>query len=68
MLVAFSHFYTVLKGFRSFITKNLGSVGQRVAKLLAIKVGGLKKKSAASGFYSRSVCKRGRHGLDSAWG
>ena len=34
------------KGFRSFSAKNLGSVGQRAAKLLAVKVGGLKKKSA----------------------
>ena len=30
----------------SFDDKNLGSVGQRAAKLPAIKVGGLKKKSA----------------------
>ena len=34
--------------FRCFIVKNLGSVGQRATKLLAIKVGVLKKKSAAS--------------------
>ena len=33
---------------RSFIVKNFGSVGQRAAKLLAVKVGVLKKKSAAS--------------------
>ena len=33
--------------FRSFNTKNLGFVGQRAAKLLAVKVGVLKKKSAA---------------------
>ena len=39
-------FGTVLKGFRFFNTENLGSVGQRAAKLLAVKVGGLKKKSA----------------------
>ena len=32
---------------RSFIAKNLGLVGWRAAKLLAIKFGGLKKKSAA---------------------
>ena len=31
------------KRFRSFNAKNLGSVGQRAAKLLAVKVGGLKK-------------------------
>ena len=35
------------KGFRSFHTGNMGSVGQRAAKLLAFKVGVLKKKSAA---------------------
>ena len=29
--------------FRSFNAKNLGSVGQRAAKLLAVKVGGHKK-------------------------
>ena len=34
--------------FRSFIAKSFGSVGQRAAKLLAVKVGLLKKKSAAS--------------------
>ena len=34
--------------FRSFNAENLGSVGQRAAKLLAVKVGVLKKKSAAS--------------------
>ena len=33
-------------GFRSFNTENLGSVGQRVSKLPAVKVGGHKKKSA----------------------
>ena len=51
------------KGFRSFIAENVGSVGQRAAKLLAVKVGGLKKKSAGQpwpqsasllGFDSRS--------------
>ena len=35
------------KGFRSFHTDNIGSVGQRTSKLLAVKVGVLKKKSAA---------------------
>ena len=34
------------KRFRSFNAKNVGSVGQRVAKLLAVNVGVLKKKSA----------------------
>ena len=33
--------------FRSFNAINMGSVDQRTAKLLAFKVGGLKKKSAA---------------------
>ena len=36
------------KGFRSFNARNFKSVGQRAAKLLAVKVGVLKKKSAAS--------------------
>ena len=36
------------KGFRSFDDKNLGSVVQRALKLLAVKVGVLKKKSAPS--------------------
>ena len=36
------------KGFRYFQTSDMESVGQRAAKLLAIKVGGLKKKFAAS--------------------
>ena len=34
----------------SFNAKNFGSVGQRAAKLLAVKVGVLKKKSAALHF------------------
>ena len=34
------------EGFRSFHTSNLGSVSQRAAKLLAVKVEGLKEKSA----------------------
>ena len=32
------NFYTIFKGFRSLNAKNLGSVGQRAAKLLAIKL------------------------------
>ena len=47
MLLASWNFYTVWKGFRSLNAKNLGSVGQRAAKLLAVKVRVLKKKSAA---------------------
>ena len=34
------------KRFRCLNAENLGSVGQRAAKLLAVKVGGLKKKSS----------------------
>ena len=36
------------KKFRSFNSKNFGSVGQSTSKLPAVKVGGLKKKPAAS--------------------
>ena len=35
------------KGFRFFHKGNIGSVGQGASKLLAVKVGVLKKKSAA---------------------
>ena len=48
MLLASSTYDTVLKGVRFFNAKNLGSVGQRAAKLLAVKVEVLKKKSATS--------------------
>ena len=37
----------IFKRFRCLNAKNLESVGQRAAKLLAVKVGGLKKKSAS---------------------
>ena len=37
-----------LKRFRSFNAVKMGSVGQRAVKLLAVKVGVLEKKSAAS--------------------
>ena len=50
------------KRFRCLNAENLESVGQRAAKLLAVKVGGLKKKSAGRpqsasllGFDSRSL-------------
>ena len=46
ILLASRTFYTVEKGFRSFNAENLGFVGQRASKLLAVKVGGHKKKSA----------------------
>ena len=36
------------KGIRSFYSRNIGSVGQRATKLLVVKVGVLKKKSAIS--------------------
>ena len=36
-----------MKGFRSFHAFDIKSVGQRAAKLLAVKVGGLKKNSDA---------------------
>ena len=41
---------------RSFHTSNIGSVGQRAAKLLTIKVGVPKKESADSAF-SAQVCE-----------
>ena len=43
MLLATWFLVYFFKRFRSFNAKNLGSVGQRAAKLLAVKVGGLKK-------------------------
>ena len=46
MQLASCTFDIFLKGFISFNAKNLGSVCQRAAKLLAVKVGVLKKKSA----------------------
>ena len=36
------------KGFRNFHAGNIGSVSQRTSKLLVVKVGVLKRKSAAS--------------------
>ena len=47
MLLATWFLVCFFKRFRSFNAKNLRSVGQRAAKLLAFKVGLLKKKSAA---------------------
>ena len=46
MLPASWYLLYLFKGFRSFNIVNMGSVGQRASKLLAVKVGGLKKKSA----------------------
>ena len=48
MLLVSLNFDTIRKGFGSFHDKNLKSVGQRASKLLAVKVGVLKKKSAPS--------------------
>ena len=39
----------------SFHTSNIGSVGQRAAKLLAVKVGGVKKMSAAQAHSKQSA-------------
>ena len=47
MLLASWFLVYSFKRFRSFYAQTLGSVGQRAAKLLAVKVGGLKKKSAS---------------------
>ena len=46
MLPASWYLKYLFKGFRSFNTVNMGPVGQRALKLIAVKVGGLKKKSA----------------------
>ena len=46
MLLDFWFLVCFFKRFRCLNAENLGSVGQRVAKLLAVKFGGLKKKSA----------------------
>ena len=45
-MVASWTFDSILNGFRFLNAENLGSVGQRAAKLPAVKVGGHKKKSA----------------------
>ena len=50
------------KGFRSF-SFNKGSVDKRAAKLLAVKLGGL-KKVCRSCCYSPNVCKRVWPGFD----
>ena len=43
MLLSSKNFNTVFKKIRSFDAENLGSVDLRAAKLLAVKVGDLKK-------------------------
>ena len=45
-LLFFVYFF---ERFRSFNAVNIESVDQRTSKLLAVKVGGLKKKSAGPG-------------------
>ena len=55
------------KGFRSFHKGNIGSVDQKAAKFLAVKVGVLKKKSATSADSSQIVCKQVRPGFDYNW-
>ena len=44
MLLASKYSKDLFKRFRSFNTVNMGSVGQRASKLLAVKVEGFKKK------------------------
>ena len=56
MLLATWFLVCFFKRFRSFNAKNLGSVGQRAAKLLAVKVGGLKKGLPAGPGPSQPVC------------
>ena len=48
MLLVSCNFIASLKEFTSCNAKNLGSVDQRASKLLAVKFGVLKKKSAPS--------------------
>ena len=56
MLLASWFFVCFFKRFRSLNAENLGSVGQRAAKLLAVKVGGLKKGLPAGPGPSQPVC------------
>ena len=64
VLLASLTFGTVEKGFRSFNSKNLGSVGQRVAKLLGIKLCAF----TLFGLYGRRVCTRLRPKFENARG
>ena len=54
ILLASWTFGTVEKGLRSFNSENLGSVGQRISKLLAIKL----CACTLFGLYGQRVCKR----------
>ena len=56
MLLATWFLVCLFKRFRFFNAKNLGSAGQRAAKLLAVKVGGLKKGLPAGPGPSQPVC------------
>ena len=56
MLQSSWNFDTVFKKIRSFDAENLGSVCQRAAKLLAVKVGGLKKGLPAGPGPTQPVC------------
>ena len=67
MLLATWFLVCFFKRFRSFNAENLVSVDQRATNLLAVKVGGLKKKSAAlpRSFSNQSArildCPRSNH-------
>ena len=52
-----------VKGFRNLHTVYMGSVSQRAKKLLAFKVGVLKKKSSTL-VITAKVCKRVRPGFE----
>ena len=56
MLLATWFLVCFFKRFGSFNAKNLGFVGQRAAKLLAVKVRGLKKSLPAGPGPSQPVC------------
>ena len=58
-LLIFVYFF---KRFRSFNDVNIGSVDKRASKLLAVKVGDLKKKSAARPHSNQSARIRLRLG------
>ena len=64
ILLASWTFCRVDKGFRSFNSENLGSIGQRVAKLLAIKL----CTCTLFGLYGRRVYQRLRPRFEKALG
>ena len=57
MLLAFCFLVYLFKSFRSFNPVNIRSIGHRASKLPVVKVGSLKKKSAASAIAAYSVYK-----------